>query len=588
MAEGIRRSKRGFKPKKDENFLYEEELGALYEESASYSQQQQQRSDSECSDRASESAITVNCVRDNWKVQSAPSFSIIENLPLFDHFNIFSSESVSGSSAVSILANQSQSQNTIPQSVINKVQFSSSNANVNKYSDCGREQRISSTREDFLDLEGNYLSCGSSSTVEDMSGTDTDGGAGLPILCNVCGIGENNNCAECARVNELPMGRALMAALGKIDSLSSKFNSLCEVVMEQNSRLSQLEVNKSDSESGSDQAKALPSKGAIPKNKSKKKVVDEEKDRLHVVVQDHLRSMKKGKEKTEREDISQEELLISDLLKTMQKGDKKKCSSRVKAILKDVGGILSDDEADDGSSDSSSGKESDASSRRRTKKKVKSGAKIKRRPVIKTELWPHTMAYEEDGIEVSCEEISLSKFYSCFTLIMAGCEGEELSGRSALLRAVSMVLDVMPWPEARIFHNLTMVKIEQGKIDWKHKFSLLANEFVNKKVRQNLRAKAYAPGGGFSGRGNSAFRGTGRGAGNYHGNRGQAGSNRPFNVVCWQWNNGNCTYGERCRRMHCCRICADKGKWGELHTASSSFHQGNTGTRSQGDQQQRT
>ena len=578
MAEGYRRSKRGIKPKKDENFLYEEDFGALYEESATVQQQQQQCSDSECSDRASESAISVNCVRENWKVQSAPSFSIIENLPLFNDLNVFSSELVSGRSAVSNLANQSQSQNTIPQSVKSKVQFSSANINVNKYCDSGREQRISSSREDFLDLEGNYLSCGSSSTVEDMSGTD-DGASGLPIVCKVCGIGENDNCAECAKVQELPMGRALMAALGKIDSLSSKFNSLCEVVMEQNSRLSQLEIVKSDSESGSDQAKALPSK-SVGKNKTKKKVVDDEKDRLHVVVQDHLRSMKKGKEKTEREDLSQEELLISDLLKTMQKGDKKKCSSRVKAILQDVGGILSEDDSDAGSS-SSSGKESDASSRRRTKKKVKSGAKVKRRPVIKTELWPHTMAYEEDGIEVSCEDITLSKFYSCFTLIMAGCEGDELSGRSALLRGVSMVLDVLPWPEARTFHNLAMVKIEQGKIDWKHKFSLLANEFVDKKVRQNLRAKAYAPGGGYSGRGNSAFRGTGRGAGNYNGNRGQAGGNRPFNVVCWQWNNGNCTYGERCRRMHCCRICADRGKWGELHTASSSFHQGNTWTRSQ-------
>merc|ERR1711888_323268 len=51
-------------------------------------------------------------------------------------------------------------------------------------------------------------------------------------------------------------------------------------------------------------------------------------------------------------------------------------------------------------------------------KKVKSGAKIQKRPVIKTELWLHTIANEDDGENITSENINLSKFLSCFTYIV--------------------------------------------------------------------------------------------------------------------------------------------------------------------------
>ena len=35
------------------------------------------------------------------------------------------------------------------------------------------------------------------------------------------------------------------------------------------------------------------------------------------------------------------------------------------------------------------------------------GAKIRKRPVIKTELWPHIIANEDDGDEVTSEDIGM-------------------------------------------------------------------------------------------------------------------------------------------------------------------------------------
>ena len=52
---------------------------------------------------------------------------------------------------------------------------------------------------------------------------------------------------------------------------------------------------------------------------------------------------------------------------------------------------------------------------------VKSGAEVKMRPDIKTEVWPHTIANEDDGEDTTSEDISLSKKNSCFTYLMITC-----------------------------------------------------------------------------------------------------------------------------------------------------------------------
>ena len=63
-------------------------------------------------------------------------------------------------------------------------------------------------------------------------------------------------------------------------------------------------------------------------------------------------------------------------------------------------------------STSSSGTESDSYRKRhRRRRKVKSGASVKKRPVVRTELWPNTFANEEDGEVVTSDNISLAKFF---------------------------------------------------------------------------------------------------------------------------------------------------------------------------------
>ena len=204
----------------------------------------------------------------------------------------------------------------------------------------------------------------------------------------------------------------------------------------------------------------------------------------------------------------------------------------------------------------------------RLRQKVKSGAKIKKRPVVRTELWPHTIANEDDGDNVTSEDISLAKFFSCFTYIMMGCGGVEARGRSTLLHAVSMVLEYLQWADARAFHNMVMVKVEQGRVNWGTDFAALADDFIDKKVRLGLRNK-YASGGSSSSYKYNYGKSVGKGfRGQYQ--RSSTSKGKPlYGAVCWQWNSGSCTYGDNCKRWHVCRICADAGKLGEQHKAST-------------------
>ena len=178
----------------------------------------------------------------------------------------------------------------------------------------------------------------------------------------------------------------------------------------------------------------------------------------------------------------------------MTKKKKVECDKKLSARLMQAGAYF----PEDSDSTSSTGTDSSGKGKKSKSKKVKSGAKVKQRPVVKTELWPHTIANEDDGEEVSSDSIGLAKFFSCFTLIMKSCGKVEAAGRADLLHAVSSVLECLPWAEARTFHNLVMVKLEQGRLDWSADFSVLAESFLDKKVRQNLRSKSTGAAAGTS------------------------------------------------------------------------------------------
>ena len=222
----------------------------------------------------------------------------------------------------------------------------------------------------------------------------------------------------------------------------------------------------------------------------------------------------------------------------------------------------------------------------RHRRKVKSGASIKKRPVMRTELWPHTVANEEDGEEVSSDNISLAKFFSCFTCIMLDCGRADSQGRTALLHGVSLVLESLFWAEARTFHNLVMVKIEQGRLNWADNFTDLAEAFIDKKVRQSIRAKGSASLGTAS-RANFYNKSNGNYNKNYNRSYGYnnkfTGRNRSlYSSVCKQWNFGTCSFGDKCNRWHVCWTCAEAGKVGEGHKASS--HDKSSGKPRQGEQ----
>ena len=224
-----------------------------------------------------------------------------------------------------------------------------------------------------------------------------------------------------------------------------------------------------------------------------------------------------------------------------------------------------------------------------------SGAKVKRRNVIKTEIWPHIICNENEGVEVNSENIGLAKFFTFFTHIMVNCTDKvEAKGRSVLLHSISLILDCLPWSEARIFHNLTMVKIEQGQCHWSSDFATMAEKYLDSKLRQSLRNKtsssASSSGGrqayynkNYSNKFGSSYRNSNYGTSNYKNNKNKS----LYAFVCRQWNFGTCSYGDRCRKWHTCWSCAEAGKLGETHKASSDEHSNARSTR-QGQAEQRS
>ena len=367
-------------------------------------------------------------------------------------------------------------------------------------------------------------------------------------------------------------------AVNKIDLLNDKVRQLESVIVAKDNKIIEQKAvidkfNASSSEScGSMRSHHKSNEG---KNivKSKEFRVDEEKERHFRFLQAKLRESKAGDEaskKTNSEECSDDDLDLKKLKKKLSKKQRNACNSRVARRLRDVGATFPDDDFE---TSSSSGTDSDMCNGRCSRRRqVKSGAKVKKRPVVKTELWPHTIANEEDGEEVTSDNISLAKFYSCFTHIMTNCRRNEAQGRLSLLQAVSTVLEYLQWSEARTFHNVVMVKIEQGRANWFTDFSSLAENFIDKKVRLSWKSKSYASGsssykGGYNGKGfnkgySKGFRGSGA---KYNEGRGKP----LYGAVCWQWNYGTCSYGEDCKRWHTCKKCAEAGKLGEPHKAST-------------------
>ena len=425
----------------------------------------------------------------------------------------------------------------------------------------GDYRRNSSTQADFLDIPGNFLSC---TPVMSESEIESDS-APIRKASNSKGLDPKSADNDVAS--------AVLVALERVNELTEKLISFEEVMVSTNNRLESIEALINTSEP--DKSGSVPK---VPiKSKSKLDRVEFERDRQLKVMLEELLNKNKNKCKSiavDSEDEPADEVCnLKSMKSKMSSMKKEEAKLRLASRLRQAGNNFPAEA--DSSASSESGNESDAKSVScKTKSKVKSGARIRLRPVVKTELWPHTIANEQDGGNVSSEDIFRSKFMSCFTYIMATCEGKEAAGRQILLHAIFLVLEYLPWTEARTFHNLVMVKLEQGRIRWSADFMELADQHIEKKVRESLRNKpqpasstsGYRAGNrGFrSGRG--SFRGQNSGTGNY--NSGSEGR-RGF-VYCKQWNEGTCSYGVGCKRWHVCSVCGQAGKLGEAHKSSSS------------------
>ena len=463
MAEGPRRSSRTVKPNQNSDFVYDDEIVECIVGRNSENWQPQTISEHSDSDNS-----TTDKQVNNSLVQGTLTWSVLDNLPNYENLDIDSDISSTDSYSVR-LANQSQvqKQNTLSAEnspVVNKV----------------RGRRNSSTKynfigETFIDLQGNFLSSGSTSDIVIMSNSESDIAQAAGSKCNGC---DKDSCVDC-----IPSGlaRAVMAAVNKIDKLTERLGLLENVVILQNDRLEKQDNNSgTDCNSGTEKSKKHSSK-KVSKVKNKLDRVEFEKERSLKVMMEKLESRNKNKKKSEsEEESSDDEVSVKSVRKKMSRKQKMALGRKVSSRLSEAGDSFAEE---DSSHSSGSGTDSSKVSCHSRKKHPKSGAKVKKRPVKRTELWPHTIANESDDEDITHDTIKLSKFLSCSTQIIIECENEtEAAGRSVLLNAITSILDFQPWPEVRSFHNTVMTRIEQERIDWKADFKLLADQFVDKKV----------------------------------------------------------------------------------------------------------
>ena len=112
-------------------------------------------------------------------------------------------------------------------------------------------------------------------------------------------------------------------------------------------------------------------------------------------------------------------------------------------------------------------------------------------------------------------------------------------------------------------------------------FDILAEDFIDKKVRLSLKAKSSAGTnsyrtGNYNGGYNNSRKGYSKGTG-FNDKRATGKNSSLYNSVCRQYNFGTCKYGTKCNLWHVCWTCAEAGKPGEFHQALT--HSNSSSTR---------
>ena len=220
-------------------------------------------------------------------------------------------------------------------------------------------RKYSSTRGDFLDLAGNYLSVGSSSAISEMSGSENQGAMALPVICDGCGFEMDSEvCVVCQGIDSNPVNKVMLKAMS---DLSKEIKSLRLGLDHYDKRLEKVEKCN-----GIDHRKHRASSS---KKKDKKSRVDEEGSRQLGIMKDYLRELNKNNGVSTDGD---EPSSFKDLDKRMSKSQKEECQRKLSASLEYVGANFPEDDFDDpsSSSSSSSGRDSsDSDSHRKCRKK---------------------------------------------------------------------------------------------------------------------------------------------------------------------------------------------------------------------------
>ena len=567
MPEEIRRTSRVPKPKRDSDYIYEEDEQEVFAPSN-----------------------TVQTVDDAWQRCSPANFNPVNTATPKDLVNEASDLSVRPrpvwddllkvTSFKSIHESAQFYLDYRAQEILGEGVLSSLNKPAARACAPGQPAAVkvniermklnSTTADGFLDISGNFLSV-------DMSEQSDSDNVYVAEAASKCGGSKTSIDGPSSDSNVLD---AVMKALGKLDLITEEVKSNKKLISSLSHRMYNIESDRNSSDhnnafhkdtvhksrhsergAGSLDLPAPLSDRAVP-SKSKKDRVEFERDRTLHLLYDKLEEREKHGA-TPSEDYTTEEDLLG-LKKKMPRKLKEESRLRAAYRLSQAGSTFPVEETSDCSGMESDVKSSDSVSRRR---KVKSGAEVKTRPVLRTELWPHTIANEEEGEGVTSESITLATFLQYFTLIITTTKGIESSGRSLLLHAITKVIKKTSWETARLFHNLVMLKLEQGRIGWNADFIELADTYLNSKVQQLLKARPQAASGS-----------SGRISRYPSGRQNTNSRNSPgFFQVCYQWNEGTCSYGDKCKRLHVCRTCADSGKPGERHKSSIHKDKGKPG-----------
>ena len=443
MAEEPRRSTRERRIRRDSSYYYDEKVfSALSNTNNTISDNRQLR------DQCESNSVNLNTnLIDSNKVEEASGYAADTWIKLLYSSNQFvNSEDISGNEDQHEVFSEDEVGHSVSVGDRGEVapnpHSASINVSVHNINSAGAaERRNSSTNIEFLDIEGNFLSAGTMS-----GGRSSSEGENVERRL-LSGTKLGNIASFSGRKPDSPespgVGEINTAILTVVNNLSAQLANM-------DTRLQQMEDRVSGRDSVSDASARASSRDGRQKHrqsveissKSKSKVkkdrVEFEKQRSSKVLLDKIKS--RNQKTDSDEEASDEDHDLPTMRKKLSRRQREAARKRSSVIQKKAGSTFPVSEEES----TSSGMDSGSDSQSRKKGKVKSGAKVRSRPVVKTELWPHTIAIEDDGDDFTSENISLAKFLSCFTYIMTSCEDIEASGRTWLLHAMSHILELLP------------------------------------------------------------------------------------------------------------------------------------------------